>query len=79
MRVSGSARLVLNGLSLVVGIDAQTAALAIDLRRQRKMTLGDALIAATCLEHGLKLATRNTSDFDWIAGLTVDALSDFAV
>ena len=38
----------------------------------------DALIAATCLEHGLKLATLNTSDFDWIAGLTVDALPDFA-
>lgn len=60
-------------------ISSQTAALAIDLRRQRKMTLGDALIAATCLERGLKLATRNTGDFDWIAGLTVDALSDFAV
>lgn len=59
-------------------ITQQVAALAIDLRRQRKMSLGDALIAATCLEHGLRLATRNTSDFDWIAGLTVDALADFA-
>lgn len=59
-------------------ITQQTAALAIDLRRQRKMSLGDALIAATCLEHGLKLATRNTSDFDWIAGLSVDALAGFA-
>ena len=59
-------------------ISTQTAALAIDLRRQRKVSLGDALIAATCLEHGLKLATRNTSDFDWIAGLTVDALAGFA-
>ena len=59
-------------------ITQHTAALAIDLRRQRKMSLGDALIAATCLEHGLRLATRNTDDFDWIAGLTVDALADFA-
>lgn len=59
-------------------ISAQTAALAIDLRRQRKMSLGDALIAATCLEHGLKLATRNASDFDWIPGLTVDGLSQYA-
>lgn len=58
-------------------ISSQTAALAIDLRRQRKMSLGDALIAATCLEHGLKLATRNASDFDWIPGLTVDALSHY--
>ena len=60
-------------------ISSNTAALAIDLRRKRKMTLGDALIAATCLEHGLKLATRNASDFDWIAGLTVDALPAFAI
>lgn len=59
-------------------ISSQTAALAIDLRRQRKMSLGDALIAAMCLEHGLQLATRNTSDFDWIAGLTVDALAEWA-
>ena len=59
-------------------IGSETAALAIDLRRQRKISLGNALIAATCLEHGLKLATLNTSDFDWIAGLTLDALPDFA-
>lgn len=59
-------------------VNSQTAALAINLRRQRKMSLGDALIAATCLEHGLKLATRNASDFDWIAGLTVDPLSELA-
>jgi len=59
-------------------ISAQTAALAIDLRCQQKMSLGDALIAATCLEHGLKLATRNASDFDWIPGLTVDSLGQYA-
>jgi predicted nucleic acid-binding protein len=59
-------------------ISEQTASIAIDLRQQRKMSLGDALIAATCIEHGLKLATRNASDFDWIAGLTVDTLAQFA-
>lgn len=59
-------------------ISSQTANLAIDLRRQRKMTLGDALIAATCLEHGLQLATRNASDFDGITGLSVDALAVLA-
>ena len=59
-------------------IGAQTASLAIDLRRQRKMALGDALIAATCIEHGLQLATRNASDFDWIPGLTVDPLGGIA-
>lgn len=44
---------------------------AVGLRQQRKMSLGDALIAATALEHGLPLATRNTDDFDWIDGLVV--------
>lgn len=42
---------------------------AIQLRRQRKMTLGDALIAATAMEHNLTLATANTDDFRWIDGL----------
>ena len=59
-------------------ITLRTAAGADELRRQRKMSLGDALIAATCLEHGLKLATRNASDFDWIPFLTVDSLGQFA-
>lgn len=59
-------------------ITLRTAAAAIELRRQRKMSLGDALIAATCLEHGLKLATRNASDFVWIPSLTVDSLGQFA-
>jgi toxin FitB len=44
---------------------------AIDLRQQRKMSLGDALIAATALEHHQTLATRNTSDFNWVEELNV--------
>lgn len=48
-----------------------TVELAIALRRQRKMTLGDALIAATCLEHQLPLASANEKDFTWIDGLVV--------
>lgn len=44
---------------------------AVKLRQQHKMTLGDSLIAATCLVHGLTLVTHNTKDFTWIAGLTV--------
>jgi predicted nucleic acid-binding protein len=59
-------------------ISSTTAAIAIGLRRQRKMTLGDALIGATCLEHGLQLATRNSRDFDWISGLVVDSMEAFA-
>ena len=45
--------------------------IAIQLRQQRKLTLGDALIAATCLERGYALATRNTLDFTGIYELKV--------
>jgi predicted nucleic acid-binding protein len=48
-----------------------TAQIAVQLRQQHKMSLGDAFIAATCLEHNLPLATRNTKDFIWIDDLTV--------
>jgi predicted nucleic acid-binding protein len=44
---------------------------AIELRQQRVMSLGDALIAATAVYHGLTLATHNTADFAWIGALNV--------
>jgi predicted nucleic acid-binding protein len=47
------------------------ASRAVALRQQRKMGLGDAIIAATALVHGMTLATRNVADFRWIAGLTI--------
>lgn len=41
------------------------------LRRQRRMKLGDAIIAATALDLGADLVTRNVADFQHIAGLRV--------
>ena len=41
------------------------------LRRERRLKLGDAIIAATALEHGCELVTRNVGDFTGIRGLTV--------
>ncbi len=41
------------------------------LRRQVKMKLPDAVIAATALYYDLTLVTRNTHDFKNIPGLTV--------
>ena len=41
------------------------------LRQQKRMTLGDSLIAATALEYNLDIATRNVSDFISIAGIAV--------
>ena len=43
--------------------------IAIQLRQQQKLTLGDALIAATCLEQRYTLATANIGDFGWIQEL----------
>ena len=41
------------------------------LRRQRRMKLGDSIIAATALEIGARLVTRNVDDFKHIAGLEI--------
>ena len=50
---------------------------AVRLRQCRKMTLGDALVAATALHYHHVILTRNTRDFSWISGLDVnDPLAD---
>jgi len=55
----------------VVYLTPSSYEIAIGLRQQRRLALGDALIAATCLEHSLGLATVNTDDFRWIGELSV--------
>lgn len=42
---------------------------AIQIRQQRRMGLGDSIIAATSLVLGLALVTHNTEDFRWIEDL----------
>lgn len=44
---------------------------AIELRQQRKMSVGDAIIAATAVLLNVELYTHNTQDFAWISDLTV--------
>lgn len=44
---------------------------AIELRQQRKISLGDSIVAATALVHGLTLVTRNTQDFKWVNNLNL--------
>ncbi len=39
------------------------------MRRERRMKLGDSIVAATTLEIGGELVTRNVDDFTHIAGL----------
>lgn len=62
--------LVLEELKLLM-ISHLTLEIAISLRQKRKMSLGDAFVAASALEHSLVLATANTRDFTWINGLVV--------
>ena len=44
---------------------------AVELRQQKKMSVGDCLIAATSLLNNCELYTNNTKDFIHIPGLTV--------
>jgi predicted nucleic acid-binding protein len=42
---------------------------AIKLRQDKRMSLGDAIVAATALENNSQLWTSNTNDFKHIEGL----------
>lgn len=63
-------RTFLNGI-LTYTLDDEVIERAIGLRQQKKMSLGDAIIAATALEYGVPLVTRNEGDFKYIASLVV--------
>ena len=52
-------------------IDDNIIQKTIDLRKAYKIKLGDAIIAATALEHNLNLLSRNLTDFKNIPKLTV--------
>lgn len=55
-------------------VDRSVAERAGRIRRDANLRLPDALIAATALEHGFNLATRNNADFPLVTGLRVRAL-----
>jgi predicted nucleic acid-binding protein len=57
-----------------VVVDRAIAERAGRIRRETRVRLPDALIAATALEHDLSLATRNRSDFDAVRGLRLRSL-----
>jgi predicted nucleic acid-binding protein len=55
----------------VYPLDEEVESKTISLRKSCRLKLPDAIIAATAMTNGLKLLTRNTKDFDGIAGLDV--------
>lgn len=63
--------------STIIKVSSEIIDSAIRLRQRRKMSLGDALIAATAITHSLPLVTRNGKDFMWIESLTlIDPFSE---
>ncbi|MHB9147564.1 MAG: type II toxin-antitoxin system VapC family toxin [Candidatus Amoebophilus sp.] len=55
----------------VLPLDELVTSRVISLRREYKIKLGDAIIAATALTYDLTLITRNTVDFNNIKGVQV--------
>lgn len=55
----------------IIYLTQPTFEIAIELRQRRSLTLGDALIAATCIENKIDLMTRNIADFKWIKEINV--------
>lgn len=55
----------------VLPLDDEVIERAISVRQQKKMKLGDAIIAATALEYEIPLVTRNVGDFDHVIGLRI--------
>jgi hypothetical protein len=55
----------------VIPLTEDIADITIDLRRESKIKLPDAVIAATCLKNNLTLITRNEKDFCRIPELIV--------
>ena len=55
----------------VVPVEESVIQRAVQIRQTKKLSLGDALIAATALVYDEELVTRNTTDFFEIAGLRV--------
>lgn len=54
-----------------LALDEEINLRAIQLHQQKSMKLGDAIIAATALEYGMPLVTRNEGDFKHITGLQI--------
>ncbi len=56
-------------------VDRAVAERAGRIRREARVRLPDALIAATAVEHGMSLATRNRRDFDAVRGLRLRSVN----
>ncbi len=61
----------------VLPLSVAVVARAVSVRQEHRMSLGDALVAATALVFGRELLTHNIKDFAGVPGLAVsDPLAD---
>ena len=56
--------------SIVFELEKDTKAKTVEIRKNHKIKLPDAIIAATAIVNGLTLLTRNVSDFQAISDLS---------
>jgi toxin FitB len=55
----------------IINIDRSIILKAVELRQANKMSIGDAIQAATAIINNYNFYTRNINDFDWISGLNI--------
>lgn len=55
----------------IIPISQEVINQAVTLRQQRRMSVGDAIIAGTALQYNMTLVTRNLEDFQWITELAL--------
>jgi predicted nucleic acid-binding protein len=73
------ASLLLNGFvddSAVYALSDEIVKKTIEIRKEHKIKIPDAIIAATAMTNGLVLVSRNTKDFRIINGLEVSNPND---
>lgn len=56
-------------LASIFELDANVAEATIEIRKEKRIKLPDAIIAATALTNGLTILSRNQKDFKGILGL----------
>jgi toxin FitB len=53
-------------------VESDIIELAINLRQNKKFSIGDSIIAASALKYDYLLYTRNINDFNWIKNLKLN-------
>ena len=55
--------------SIIIALNANIVDITIEIRKQHKIKTPDAIIAASAMNIGFGILTRNTKDFNMISGL----------